>query len=142
VKFVLSTMALDAPLRAYIKRERKRTNNPHRPITPAENLAAQITYIEGVKGSEADLAARAKWLGALGAPDWVPLRDAIIKAAPIVGTKTDAICDVCGRVTTIPFPLGASFFAPTDPSDSLLDEETTGAGKETSEAEESPALST
>lgn len=135
VKYVLPTFTLDAPLREHLKKERKASHNPKRPTTPAENIASQVTYIEGVKASERDLGARAKWLGALGAPDWAPFRDQLTKAGPVIGNKVDATCDTCGRVTTMNLPLEPSFFAPQDRSEELLEEvgaeEERGGEKET-----------
>jgi hypothetical protein len=133
VKYVLPTFALDAPLREHVKREKKRTKDPRRPTTPAESIAAQVTFIEGVKASDRDLAARAKWLGGLMASEWVPLRDAITESAAFVGNRVDARCDVCGRVTTMGLPLGPTFFAPADRSEELLDE---AAEEETKKQEE------
>jgi hypothetical protein len=123
VRWVLATSALDAPLREHVKRERKRTQNPKRPSTLAEDLAAQITWIEDVNGSDRDLGARAKWLGALSIGDWAHLRDEIIRAAPLVRNKADVTCEECGRVTPIPVPLFGTFFSPKDPAESILDAE-------------------
>jgi hypothetical protein len=134
VKYVLPTFAIDAPLREYLKKERKTSGNPRRPVTPAEQIAAQVTFIEGVKNSDRDIGARAKWLGALEAFQWVPFRDTLTAAAPIIGNKTDATCDSCGRVTTIGLPLAPTFFAPPDRSEALLDE--AGAEEEKEEKEE------
>ena len=140
VKFVLPTFALDAPLREHLKKERKKANNPRRPVTPAEQIAAQLTFIEGVKNSDKDLGARAKWLAGLTAHQWVPLRDTITKAAPFVGNKVDATCDVCGRVEELGLPLVPSFFAPPDRSEELLDqaEEKTEPMETTSPESSSP----
>jgi hypothetical protein len=123
VKYQLPTFAIDGPLRAYLKKVRKTEKNPKRPLTPAEMLASQVTYIEGVNGSEADLASRARWLGTLTAFDWLPIRDAIAKAAPFIDNKVNSVCDTCRGVTTTGLPLLEAFWVPPDRSEELLDAE-------------------
>ena len=139
VKYVLPTFALDAPLREHLKRERKATRNPKRPTTPAEDLASQVVFIEGVKNSDKDLAVRAKWLGALSVHDWAPFRDELIRAAPVIGNRIDSVCDVCGRVTTSGLPLAQGFFAPLDRSEELLEEDEAETMKATGTTEETKA---
>jgi hypothetical protein len=138
IKFVLPSFAIDAPLREHLKRERKKTSNPRRMTTPAENLAAQIVDIEDVKAADRDLAARATWLGALTAPEWVPLRDAITKAAPSLDNKIDVSCDACGRTTTIGLPLSPGFFVPEERMEEPQDQD----GSQEEETPETPPAAT
>lgn len=113
ISFRAPTLEVDAELRTHLKRMKRKAD-------PSDFFGAQTTRIEG-EGT--DIASRIRFFAEMDLVDFIPVRDAMSRAACHVISVVNAVCTECGRNREVSLPLAPGFFMPPDPMRESPEEE-------------------
>lgn len=113
IKYELPKLAQDKSLLEYRKTLHGAKAKLKGKAKPSELLAAQTTYIEGLKTQL--MGDRVKYFANLDLDELAPIRNAMSKSGAYVAQKVDCVCTKCKGRFEMRLPLQANFFMPPDP---------------------------
>ncbi len=112
IKFELPKLAQDRDLVEF-RNKKAAKGKAKGKAKPSELLAAQTTFIEGLKTQS--MTDRVRFFAELDLADLVPIRNEMSKAGSYVAQNVDCKCPKCNATFAVKLPLQANFFMPSDP---------------------------